>query len=158
MAEQAQAKILGPFEVIQAIGPEGAPIASIPFSKVRGSNLLISVDDNFGKVLPVTAIRSYWAVAEVSIIGRVQGVETLLKRQQVRMLTGPMGYVFDDAEAYGDLVVRARNMSGGRRGPPGPATASPDPTAANGFSITVTIAFQPRGGMGPRMKFEAGMG
>jgi hypothetical protein len=150
---QAQSKVLGPFEVIQEVGAVGRALVSVPYTEVRGSQLVVQVIDNFAKVEPASSFDpQFWAAAEVQINGAVQGFEFCLKRQHTRMLTGPMGYVVPDEAALDQLVFRARNMTGGRRGPPG--SGETDATAANGYSIKVQIHIQPRGGIGPSQRFE----
>lgn len=156
---QGQSKVLGPFEVIQETGPVGRVLDTIPYVNVRGSQILITVVDNWAALVATAgggAIPVLMAAAEVELCATVQAVEFVLKRQYCRMFTGPMFYVFDDAEAYDNVLVRARNLSGGRRGPPGGAM-TPQPDAANGFSLKVQVQIQPRGGLGPKKRWD-GMG
>jgi hypothetical protein len=150
---QAQSKVLGPVEIISETGPVGRVLDTIPYTNVRGSQILITVVDNWAALVDgQQAIPAYMAGAEVELVGVVQAVEFVLKRQYCRMFTGPMFYVFDDAEAYDNILLRARNMSGGRRGNPG--GIAPAPTAANGFSLKVQAQIQPRGGLGPKPRFQ----
>lgn len=154
---QSQSKVLGPFEVIQEIGAIGRVLVTLPYKDVRGSQILVAVTDNFAKLAVGSSDNQFWAAAEVEVLGSIQGYEHTLKRQYCRSITGPMLFVVPDEQAMDKVIFRARNLTGGRRGPPGVSGAS-DPSAANGFSITVTIHVQPRGGMGPASRFSEGMG
>lgn len=154
---EAQSKVLGPYEVISEMGPVGRVLETIPFSKVRGSQILINVSDNFATLIPSGSSETvYMAVAEVEILGTIQGTPFVLKRQACKAVTGPMFYVFEDAEAYDSVILRARNLTGGRRGPAAYG-GGVVPSAENGFSIKVIGALQPRGGVGPKPQWK-GMG
>lgn len=148
---EGKSKVLGPFEAVQAIAQDGVVLTSIPFSKVRGSQLIVSVSDNyasqFGDI--VADVPTFWATVEVTLMGSVQGAEFVIKRQAVRMLTGPLYYIADDSEAYDNIVVRGRNVSGGSK-------AAVDFIASNGLSLLVQVQIQPRGGLGPNQRFVAG--
>ena len=154
MATQATSKVLGPFEIISETGPVGRVLDTIPYSNVRGSQIVITVTDNWAGLFDTVdgGIPAYMPAAEIELLGTVQAVEFVLKRQYCRMFTGPMMYVFDDAEAYDNILLRARNLSGGRRGAPG--GISPNPNAINGFSLKVQAQIQPRGGVGPKKRFD----
>lgn len=153
---QGQSKVYGPFEVIGETGAVGRVLVTIPYTQVRGSQILINVTDNWGpRAQGQQGIPVYMAGAEVELIGAVQSYQIVLKREFCRGMTGPMFYIFDDAEAYDSILLRARNMSGGRRGAVG-VTSGPTvlPTSANGFSLKVQAQIQPRGGLGPDPRFR----
>jgi hypothetical protein len=139
-------KVYGPYESIQEVSGEGRIYLSLPYTEVMGSQVMLSVKDNWAKFVNAN-LGMYWPTLELTIWGAVQGFETVVKRQQTRMQTGPMFYIFDYAEAFDTVNFRARNISGGRRGPPsnaGEDTSIPD--KRNQFSLTVDVYIQPRGG------------
>lgn len=138
-------KVYGPFEIIGEGSPEGRVIQALPWVNVRGAQVLASCTDNFGQLQPNTGNATYWAIAEVTIWGVVQGYANVLKRQQIRMSSGPMTYVLPDEEAYDQVEFRARNFTGGKRAVPS-STGSNAPVQANGFSLKVQLFIQPRGG------------
>lgn len=140
-------KVFGPYDIQQAVSGDCLQLTEIPYANVQGGQLLISVADNYNIQDQVTVFPRFWATAEVQIWGRIQGYDEILKTQQVRMVSGPMVYIVPFEEAYDYIDIRARNMSGGRRGPVFPDVA-PNPTAERGFKLDVTIHFTPRGGMG----------
>lgn len=138
-------KVYGPFESIQEVAGEGRIYLSLPYTDVMGSQVMLSVKDNWAKINNAN-LGMYWPTLELTIWGAVQGYETVIKRQQTRMQTGPMFYIFDYAEAFDTVNFRARNISGGRRGPPPDAEDPTIPDKRNGFSLTVDVYIQPRGG------------
>lgn len=157
----------GPYNVLLLAGPDGKRIESFPYAEVKGSQLLISVNDNVNRIAnqanQADSVQLF-AIAEISIWGYVQRQGVCLKRQATRMLTGPMHYAIGDDLPYNEIEIRARNMSGGQRGsylsgdavpsllqpapnlPPNPRYSQllgfqpPNPNA--GFLIEVTISTQ----------------
>ena len=146
----AAGKVYGPYETINSVGPEASVFVSIPWSRVMGSQVLVSIKDNFASRPNVTVLPQFWAMCEVQLFGVVQGYETRLKTQAVRMDTGPCHIILPYEEAYDSFVVKGRNMSGGRRGP-NPNAGIPA-SAANGYSIELTVHVMPRGGINPQME------
>lgn len=158
----------GPYNVLLLTGPDGRRVESFPYAEVKGSQLLIAVNDNVARIADQGARSDsiqLMAIAEISIWGSVQKQAVCLKRQATRMLTGPMSYQIPGDLPWNEIEVRARNMSGGQRGsyvssidgspsilqpapnvPPNPHYSQllgyqpPSPSA--GFLIEVTIAIQ----------------
>lgn len=161
----AAQKVQGPFEVIENVGTSAPILIELPYQKVRGSQIVASVIDNFGQQQTVTTLVRFWAAVDLQIWGRIQGYDFLLKKQHTRMNTGPLVYIVPDEEAYDAISIRGRNMSGGRPGPV-PGAAPPNPTAApipgfplsGGFSLMVQLYIQPRGGMGLQSSQQGGKG
>lgn len=105
--------VFGPFEIIDHIGIELIPILSRQYSEVSGSQTFVSVVDNvYQGILGGNPLRSLVG-AEIGIFGSVQGYETVLKKQFVRNISGPMAYRFDNDEPYDRIVYKARSMTGG---------------------------------------------
>jgi hypothetical protein len=159
----------GPYNVLLLTGPDGRRIESFPYASIKGSQLLVAVNDNVARIgnqgQTADSIQ-FMAIAEISIWGSVQKQAVCLKRQATRMLTGPMSYQIPGDLPWNEIEVRARNMSGGRRGsyislidgvtpsflqpapnvPPNPKYSQllgfqpPDPSA--GYLVEVTIAIQ----------------
>lgn len=150
----------GPFDVLLLKGADGVKLITFPYAKVKGSQLFCMVADNAGRTVNQAAtpdFAQFFALAEVSIWGLVPGLATCLHRQDVRQLTGPMHYVIPWDLPWNDIEVRARNMSGGRRGTPTPSegggvmqpAANPPPGQptspvfmATGYKISVTVLLQ----------------
>jgi hypothetical protein len=147
----------GPFNILLFAGAEGTKLITFPYAAVKGSQLLAVVTDNTSRTSPQSATSDYaqfFAIAEVSIWGLVPGYSCMLHRQATRQLTGPMNYQIPSDLPWNDIEVRARNMSGGRRGtsptegvmlpaqnpPPGQPT-SPI-YMATGFKIEVSVLLQ----------------
>ncbi len=139
-------KALGPYEIIGEVSAEGRVLVDIPWEKVIGGQVIVAVSDNYSQLQTTINDPQYWATAEVSIWGVVQGYAEVLKRQQLRMLSGPMLYQFANEEAYHAVRFRARNFTGGRRG--SGASGANAATAENGYSLTVQLFLQPRSGFG----------
>lgn len=149
MEPQSPLTVFNAVECIDDVGLEGNEKYSWPFTRVAGSLVLLQVQDNFGIQSTVTTLQRFWAALEIGIWGRVQGYEYLLQRQHVRMLTGPMVYAFDSDSPYESISIKARNMSGGKAGPPAGQPANLTPSAANGFSLKLQAHVQARSGIGP---------
>lgn len=143
---KAKAKVYGPFEVLNLneLG-EGTPLITVPYAEVAGSQLLAAVTENFeAGALVFSGDSQFYLQFEVSVWGSYQGFQSCLKRTSMRALTGPSSYYFDSDAAFDQIIVKARNMSGGRRGP----GIAGQVTTANGYSASLTIFIQPRGGDG----------
>lgn len=141
---KAKAKVYGPFEVLNLneLG-EGTPLVTIPYAEVVGSQVLAAITENFeAGTLGFTGDTQFYLGFEVSFWGSYQGFQTCLKRTTVRSLTGPTSYYFDADAAFDQVVVKARNMSGGRRGPGVNGVVS----NANGYFASLTLFIQPRSG------------
>lgn len=135
---QAGAKVFQPVQCISAGGYDGIDVISLPWSEVVGAQVIVNVIDNFAVLASgLTQDARYWGMLEVSIWGAVQGYASCLKRQQVRMISGPMFYRFDSDEFYSHVSVRARNMSGGKSG--GDQSGATPPSAAGGFSLACQV-------------------
>lgn len=143
MSIKASTKVHGPYEclTLNELG-EGTPLLDLPYSEVEGSQLALQLTDNASTAFSASVDPQFWIIIEVGVWGSLQGLPTLLKRVAMSPRTGPVSYLFQFAEAYDQVTIRARNMSGGRRGP-GPAGVA---TVAAGFSATLTVTVQPRSG------------
>lgn len=139
----AARKSYGPYNVIDDYVLEGRTLVTLPFDNVKGCQLLVSVVDNVDILNPGAADQRFWAIAEVAIWGIIQGYATPIKRQHVRMISGPMEYVFPFEEAYDSIEVRGRNMTGGKsRSVP----ATDFVQSSLGFFINVNVLVNPRTG------------
>lgn len=153
MSTEATTKSFQPVECIDAQSADGREIVTIPFSKVKGSLLVISAVDNYAAIaINTTQDNRYWAALMVTITGFVQGYSMILKRQTVAMVSGPLSYyVPENFCFFTALGIRATNVTGGtlgaRQDQPGllPNTA---PTAANGFSLMCQVQLTAQGGIG----------
>lgn len=144
--KQAATKVHGPFECITLNEQgEGTPVLVLPYSEVEASQLLAHLIDNTASNNGASSDSQFWIMIEVGIWGSLQGYESLIKRTTLSPRTGPMSYLFGFAEAYDKVIIKARNMSGGRRGPGINGVV----TLANGFSAPLTVNVQPRGGFRP---------
>lgn len=152
MAFQAGRSTYGPYNVLLLAGPEGKRIESFPYAAIQGSQLLISVNDNVARVANQAARADFiqlYAVAEISIWGSVQRQAVCLKRQATRMLTGPMSYQIPGDLPWNEIEVRARNMSGGRRGSyvstvdGAPSILQPGPNVPPNPNYSQLLGFQP---------------
>ncbi len=151
----------GPYNVLQFTGPDGKKLETFQYSEVRGSQVLVWVVDNSSKSINQAQTAEvdtcqFFVIAEISIWGKVQGYSSCLKRQATRMLTGPMLYSIASDEPWAEIEIRARNMSGGRRGTPTggilqPAANQPSnqwpvgsaaPSLLRGYQINVMMAVQ----------------
>jgi hypothetical protein len=120
----------GPFAIGVGVSVP-TPIDSFPFRDVAGGTLIVNVSEaaiGIGITPTLTAL-----IAEIEIVGKVQGIATVLKRTQIRLQTGPTIYRFYPWELYDTIEIRARNMTGGR---PGGQAISPG-------SMLITLALQP---------------
>ena len=138
-----------PIDVIQYGGLEGTPIYTIPFERVQGGQIAVTLEENFAQfaTLAVGVARNarYVAAAEVSLWGVTRGQDQLILRDNVRQLTGPLIYVFPAWEAYDAIIVKARNMSGGISGgsfSTYPPVAADEPSQANGAFLRLMIFTQ----------------
>lgn len=148
---QAAAKVFQAVECIDVSTFDGLDVVTLPWAQVRGAQLLVNVIDNFATRFPLTSGQDsrYWAALEVSIWGAIQGYSTCLKRQHVRMISGPMFYNCASDEFYSAITVRARNMTGGRTGGnPTVNGGSAAAIAANGFSIQCQVMLVAPDGIG----------
>lgn len=118
MKEQAGAKVFIPVECIGVSEVNGRDVVTLPWSEVKGAQILVLARDNYAEALPAAVLdtAAYWPTLEVTIWGAIQGYMTCLKRQQVRMITGPMMYRVDGDEFYSALTIRARDITGGQTG------------------------------------------
>jgi hypothetical protein len=151
MTTEAASKSFQPVECIDEGSPDGREIITVNYSQVKGSQLVVSVVDNFGtRTLPSSQDNRYWPALEVTVTGYIQGYSMVLKRQLVRMVSGPLFMIIPRDEIYTALTVRALNMTGGTRGgnQAAPGSGPPGPSAANGFSITCQVQFCAQGGIG----------
>ena len=142
---RAATKAYGPYDILNLVElGECQPILTLPFAQVEGSQMIVALtQDNAPAVAPLNdAI--FWVNAEIAIFGSFQGYMSCLKRVQLTPYTGPVSYRFDFAETYDQVVVMARNMTGGRRGP----GTSGLTTVANGYSMNAHVHIQPRSGFG----------
>jgi len=137
-------KNYGPFDVLALNElPEGQPLLTLPFAQVEGAQILIAMTAS----IPRDQITSgAWLIAEVGIWGSFQGFQSLIKRAAIRQITGPMSYQFQFEEIYDQVIIKARNMSGGRRGPP--QSAFGIYTKTNKCALDMNIFIQPRSGVG----------
>lgn len=115
---EAAAKVYEPVECIGVSEPNGLDVITLPWKQVAGAQVLVLVRDNYASALPAAVLNStaYWPTLEVTIWGAVQGYSTCLKRQHVRMLTGPLLYRVESDEFYSAFSVRARDITGGYPG------------------------------------------
>lgn len=150
-----RSRIQGPYQIIQFGGLEGEPLVTIPFAAVDGGQIAISVADNFVQfaimVSGVARDARYFATAEIGLWGHVQGEEFLILRDNIRAASGPLVYSFRRDESYDQVIVKARNVSGGVPGgsfSTYPPVAPEEPSAANGASLQVQVFIQPRAGAG----------
>lgn len=137
-------KTYGPFELISEVSNDGRAFLTLPYADVEGSNILIGVADNYAVFPSQFSPNHLFPGAEITVWGSVQGFETLLKRQCVHMLTGPMAIKFKYEEGWDNLIFRGQNMNGGSV--VNLAGIAPFPTQANHFSLTSTVYIFPRGG------------
>lgn len=146
--KHAATKVHGPFEclTLNELG-EGQPLLTLPYSDVEGAQLSASITGNSAPG-SVSGDSQFWIIIEVGIWGSFQGVPSLLKRVALTPRTGPTSYLFGEAQAYDKVEVRARNMSGGRRGPGLGSVVS----LATGFSALLNVTVQPRQGIGFRQE------
>lgn len=145
MTIASASKQYGPYEIVDIAQGECKTLVTLPYARVVGSQMLVRATDNFGRVFGPGAISAdQFVAAEVVIAGYVQGSRTVITRQQIRNLSGPMRWLFRAEEMYDSVEVAARNMSGGRRGSqtvdfPGGA----DTSSSAGFSIKINVSIQP---------------
>lgn len=139
----SRTKVYGPFDILSLNSlSEGQVVLTLPYAEVQGAQLLSSVTQTNPNGI-INDTQSF-AAFEVGYWGSFQGFQSLIKRAAIRSLTGPMSYLFDFEESYDQVIVKVRNMSGGRRGPP-PAGVV---TAFNNCLATLNIFIQPRSGTG----------
>ena len=144
MPLKAGSKQYGPFEVVDIVQPDVQTLVTIPYSDVVGSQMLVTVSDNFARDFLLADNASRFAAAEIGITGRVQGEPYIIQRAHVRALSGPLRWIFRAEEMYDQIEIGARNMSGGRRGSPSTDFAvGLNFTGASGFSILVNVSIQP---------------
>lgn len=126
----------GPFDITNFALPTS--IISIPWSDVKGGHIIVGVAANEQpSTLLVDELLSTMT-AEVTLVGRVIGVPSVIKRVTTSIFTGPVIHKFETWELYDRIDVLARNMSGGR---PGPAAGFGE---LEGFRVALNIALQPR--------------
>lgn len=137
-------KAYGPFETLSLNElPEGQPLLTLPFAQVEGAQILVAMTAS----IPFDQINSgAWLIAEVGLWGSFQGFQTLIKRAALRQITGPMSYTFQFEETYDHIIIKARNMSGGRRG--APQSVFGTYTVSNKCSLAMNVFVQPRSGVG----------
>lgn len=141
MIEQAGAKVFIPVECIGVSEVNGRDVVTLPWSEVKGgANILVLARDNYAEGLPaaVLDLAAYWPTLEVTIWGAIQGYTVCLKRQQVRMITGPMVYRVEGDELYSAFTVRARDITGGQTGGYG----------AGSFSLQCQVMLTAQSGIG----------
>lgn len=112
----------GPYELVSENRGKGRVFLSLPFQEVVGCQVMIAVTDNFdGIARPPEGAgpNRLWPGAEITIWGVVQGFETMIKRQLVRKLTGPMFHLFDFADGWDSINFRGRDAVGGAYNPNG---------------------------------------
>jgi len=108
---------------------------SLPYAKIRGSQIVVIAVDNFTN-LGASASSKEWGAIEVTILGSVGGYSFLLKRQQIRMMTGPCLFLVPYDAAYDEISVESRNVTGGVAAMPYDARQV----------LQVQVHVQPRGG------------
>lgn len=117
--------VWGPYNVITFGGPDGTKLESFQYSEVKGSQICVWASDNFASFSnqagAETGYLYFMALVEVSIWGTVQSFEACIKRQAVRMVSGPMNLAIPCDLPWQRIEIRARNMTGGH---PGLATDS----------------------------------
>lgn len=140
----SKAKVFGPYNLMELNElPEGQTLLTVPYSEVQGAQLLCSVT-NGSAGTPFGIDTQFFLEFEVGIWGSYQGFLNLLKRTGMRALTGPMTYMFPIDFPFESISIKARNMSGGRRGPGTDGVV----TEANGFKSALTVHVQARAGIG----------
>lgn len=106
--------------------------------------MLVSVSDNYASFPGEAVPQKLWPGAEITVWGVVQGIENMLKRACVHMISGPISINFDFDDGWDTVVVRARNMCGGSTlnldGSP------PQPTQENKYRLQVQLFIKPRSG------------
>lgn len=148
---QAGSQVFAPVECIDVADVNGLDVVSLPWAQVKGAQLIINSIDNYDTVDIGSGGPAYWAALEVTVWGTVQGYATCLKRQHVRMLTGPMLYRVDGDEFYNYVTVKARNMSGGVSGGSTEGGLSPPrPSSQLGFSLKCQVMLTAQQGIGGR--------
>jgi hypothetical protein len=136
--------VQGPFQVYQARGSDPITVLSLPFDRVRGGHVAITVQDNLSIANPTGVFNRFLACAivEVTLVGLIKGIETAITTQPVRQLTGPMVVHFDLEDNYETLDIRARMMRGGVRFAD---TSSDAPfKSTSGFRAQLTVSLNPR--------------
>jgi hypothetical protein len=115
-SSQGSRNVLGPYSILSKFGPEPQSFGvQIPFGNICGSNILITIDDNFDDLISAVNLPLTF-LAEVAIVGFVYGTETCIKKSMLNKLNGPMQYIFSQNEKYEMIEVKARNMGGGASG------------------------------------------
>lgn len=144
--EQATRKSYGPFGVKAASGPIPAEFFSLPWTAVKGANLLIAVTDDID-TNPASAgnlSSQLMLSSEVTVFGLIQGYATPLKTAVINGKTGPMDIVFPWEEGWEYISFRQRLMNGGRPlvAPGGSAAAQ----SALLVNVNMNVYVMPRGG------------
>lgn len=148
MASTAKSKVYGPYNIVSRVGNEGIPFLDLPFVDVANSQIAVSLRDNSATVLvgnQQDGGDNYFycnVSAELSIWGSIQGYDTLIKRQHVRSLWGPMSLRLTDDDAYNKIVFAGRLFIGGKPGLPSNLTIPSGST----LIVEATVHVQPRGG------------
>ncbi len=149
MSLNLKAKIYGPYQLLTAQGQKGVEFLSVPYAAVEGSQIIVAVTDNLSQSTAGSFSDGIqfiaWPALEIFIYGSVQGYKTRLKRQFVRMPTGPMTYTIPVEEAYDNILLYARDVTGGTVVAPQNLAEFSDDSSVP-FSITAMVYFSPRGG------------
>lgn len=147
-------RILGPFDVYAFTGPTPVTVDTLPFGLVAGGQISLRIDDNLAGGAGTAASQQVTtnnilacALVEVSIVGSIMGVESTLKCVDMRMITGPVNYRFDESDAFENVFIKARMLRGGLRNLVSSAHAESQATAFTsfrGFYAKLTVTVQPR--------------
>lgn len=131
----------GPYKAFSR-GINGIPyeLVTIPYSKVKGSVLVVTLTDNYAVLFPNLIDTINWATVEISVDGATAGYFNRLKIQQVRMLSGALKMFLPYDQPYDAIRILGRNVTGG--------------VQSNGFSpsleamaiFDVSVFIQPHGG------------
>lgn len=112
-------RVQGPFTVYAIVAPQPVEVLNLPFEQIAGAQLAVKIADNlaggFGGLASQTVQDdNILAVAqvEVEIVGLLMGVEDVLLRACMRMITGPIVYTFEE-EPFQNISIRARMLRGG---------------------------------------------
>src|SRR3954468_2842849 len=86
-------KVLGPFDVLDHVGPEPVSICTLPFREIEGGSISVVLSENITGS-PAGGTFSE-AMVEIEIVGIVQGQIDVLKRTWITGLSGPVRKSFE---------------------------------------------------------------
>jgi hypothetical protein len=139
--------VYGPYDISNNFGAECIPVQqAIPFIDVANSNMLISATDNMPNVTAASQPADGYKIVtvEVAVWGSIQGFNTLIKRQVVTTMWGPMTLRLGDSDVYTQIIIGARIFIGGKPGMPSNLI---NPSNAK-LKVELMVHVAARGGLG----------